>query len=44
MPLTVRYVAGRRHEWLFGGAETDAFEQWLKEVATGKPAAPAAKK
>jgi predicted esterase len=44
VPLTVRYVAGRRHEWLFGGPETDALEQWLKETAAGKPAAPPAKK
>jgi predicted esterase len=36
IPLTIRYVAGRRHEWLFGGAETDALEQWLREIVAGK--------
>ncbi|HLY75920.1 MAG TPA: hypothetical protein VKU80_17505 [Planctomycetota bacterium] len=36
IPLTIRYVAGRRHEWLFGGSETEALGQWLKEIALGK--------
>ncbi len=44
IPLTIRYVPGRRHEWLFGGAETEALEQWLKEIEAGKIPSQAADK
>jgi pimeloyl-ACP methyl ester carboxylesterase len=41
IPLTVRFVAGRRHEWLLTGAEVPPLEQWLKDVAAGQlPGAP----
>jgi len=36
IPLTVRFVAGRRHEWLLTGAEVPPLEQWLKDVAAGQ--------
>lgn len=48
LPLTVRYVAGRKHEWLFGKPEIDALDAWLKQttkrmaaakVPPGKPCA-----
>ena len=31
-PLTIRYLEGRGHEWLFGKDELDALDQWLDEL------------
>ena len=36
VPLTIRYVKGRGHEWLFGDEEKAALEQWLGAVADGR--------
>ena len=33
MPLTVRYVAGKGHSWLFDAGQTAALDKWLEEVA-----------
>ena len=33
MPLTVRYVPGRGHSWLFDAGQTAALDQWLESVA-----------
>ncbi len=44
VPLTVEYVAGGKHAWLFGPSQTDALTAWLGEVAAGGlPGAPAPK-
>jgi predicted esterase len=36
VPLVVRYVEGRGHEWLVAGKELTALEDWLKQVARGE--------
>lgn len=36
VPLTVTYVAGGKHAWLVKGAEADALDTWLADVAAGK--------
>jgi len=37
VPLTIRYVRGKRHEWLFGESEVAALDRWLADV-TGRAA------
>ncbi len=42
VPLTVRYVPGKGHAWLFGKEQTAELRGWLREVAAGKlPGLPA---
>lgn len=42
VPLTLRYVPGKAHVWLFDDAYLAELEKWLAEVAAGKaPADPA---
>jgi predicted esterase len=36
VPLTIYYVAGAGHEWLFGGAQRDKLYRWLGEVSAGR--------
>lgn len=36
VPLTVRYVAEGKHQWLVKGTEADALDAWLTDVAAGK--------
>jgi pimeloyl-ACP methyl ester carboxylesterase len=36
VPLSIHYIAGRRHEWLFGKSETEALDLWLKGVAMAR--------
>jgi predicted esterase len=36
VPLTVTYVAGGKHAWLVKGADADALDAWLADVAAGK--------
>jgi hypothetical protein len=36
VPLTIRHIEGRKHEWLFGKAEVTLLLQWLDDIATGK--------
>lgn len=36
VPLTVRYVEHGQHQWLVKGAEADALDAWLVDVAAGK--------
>ena len=36
VPLSVTYVAGGKHAWLVKGAEADALDTWLADVAAGK--------
>src|SRR5262245_16785655 len=36
VPLAVTYVAGGKHAWLVKGAEADALDAWLADVAAGK--------
>ena len=40
-PLTIRYIEGRGHEWLFGKTELDALDGWLDALGKSgeKPAA-----
>ncbi|HEY3319607.1 MAG TPA: hypothetical protein VGP72_03935 [Planctomycetota bacterium] len=33
VPLSITYLEGRKHEWLFGKTELDALEKWLTENA-----------
>jgi pimeloyl-ACP methyl ester carboxylesterase len=33
LPLTIRYVSGKRHEWLFAESETAELETWLDALA-----------
>ena len=32
VPLTLKVVEGKRHQWLFDAAEADGLEKWLKEL------------
>jgi ankyrin repeat protein/predicted esterase len=43
VPLTVRYIEGRGHEWLVGAAEADALDKWLGDAPAAAPALPAGK-
>ena len=36
VPLTIRYVKGKGHEWLFGPDEKAALQQWL-DAQEGRP-------
>ena len=36
VPLTINYVSGMGHTWLFGGAQRDKLYKWLEELAAGK--------
>jgi predicted esterase len=36
VPLTIEYVAGGKHAWLFGKSQTEALDAWLRDVAAGK--------
>ncbi|HLX60335.1 MAG TPA: hypothetical protein VKX17_03540 [Planctomycetota bacterium] len=38
IPLTIAYLEGRKHEWLFGKSELDALDKWLADLAA-KPSA-----
>ncbi len=40
-PLTVTYIEGRGHEWLFGNSELDALEKWLAEIEKSARMSPA---
>ncbi len=45
VPLTVHFIKGRKHEWLFGKEQQAELDQWLADVAAGKmPAMDAASK
>jgi len=39
VPLTIRYVPDKGHEWLFGPNELDALAAWLEQLKAGKPPA-----
>lgn len=41
VPLSILYLDGRGHEWLFGANELEALEKWLGELAAAPPAQPA---
>ena len=43
VPLTVRYIEGRKHEWLVGAEEADALDKWLGEAPAAAPALAAGK-
>jgi len=36
VPITIEYIAGGKHQWLFGKAQMAAFGKWLEEIAAGK--------
>ena len=36
MPLTIYYVTGAGHEWLFGEAQRTKLYRWLAEVSAGR--------
>jgi len=36
VPLTVRYIPGKGHAWLFGAEQMSEIEGWLKELRSGK--------
>lgn len=36
VPITIEYVAGGRHQWLFGKSQLDTLGKWLEEVAADK--------
>ncbi len=40
VPLTVHYIPGKGHSWLFDEAETARLEEWLKEIPARGAAAP----
>jgi predicted esterase len=35
LPLTVHYIPGKGHGWLFDAAQTDALEKWLEGLGKG---------
>ena len=37
VPLTIRWVAGAKHEWLFSPTEISALEEWLGSPALASP-------
>jgi len=41
-PLTIEYLEGRRHEWLFGKSQFAALDHWLDDLrdTAGNPSAP----
>ena len=43
VPLTVRYIEGRKHEWLVGAEEADALDKWLGDAPAAAPALAAGK-
>ncbi|MDD4891294.1 MAG: hypothetical protein PHU85_15340 [Phycisphaerae bacterium] len=36
VPLTIHYVTGQGHTWLFGGVQREKLYAWLGQVAAGK--------
>ena len=36
MPLSVHYVPGGRHQWLFSKGVTPELEKWIADVSAGK--------
>lgn len=44
VPLSVRYIEGKGHTWLFGKPEVELLEKWLEDVAAGKKPADEEKK
>ena len=36
VPLTIHYIPGRGHTWLFGAFQLAALDAWLSDVAAGK--------
>jgi len=36
VPITIEYVAGGKHQWLFGKSQAEKLAKWLDEIAAGK--------